>query len=154
MLISSRRDIPFKIHLISSHLRLGLPSGLLPSSFPTKLRHAFILCPVRFTCPCHLILHMITVVIWRASLCKFLLLWLSPSQAQVSSSAPCSRIPSVNVSSYVVTLLNQKRRGEWDMCKMKSRYSVLISVVRRVYWGQLDDSGTTVWMDVGEIRSL
>jgi hypothetical protein len=34
----------FKIHLIlSSHLRLGLPSGLFPSRLPTKILYVFLL---------------------------------------------------------------------------------------------------------------
>ena len=32
-----------KIHLISSHLRLGLSSGLFPSGFPTKTLHTILL---------------------------------------------------------------------------------------------------------------
>jgi len=46
-----------KIHLnIIPHPRLGLPSGFLPSGFPTKTLYKSLLSPIRATCPAHLIL--------------------------------------------------------------------------------------------------
>jgi hypothetical protein len=38
------------------HLRLGLPSGLIPSGFLTNNLYTFLSPPIRATCPAHLIL--------------------------------------------------------------------------------------------------
>jgi hypothetical protein len=75
--------------MLSSHLRLGLPSGLLPSGLSIKMFYAPLTSPMRATCPAHLILlALITLTILgdenkpcSSSLCSFL-------QPPVTSSLP------------------------------------------------------------------
>ena len=44
------------IIILSTHQRLGLPSGLFPSGFPTKSLYNRLSSPLRATCQAHLIL--------------------------------------------------------------------------------------------------
>jgi hypothetical protein len=41
--------------ILSTHLRLVLPSGLFPSGFPTNNLYAFLFSHTRSTCPAHLV---------------------------------------------------------------------------------------------------
>ena len=68
------------ILILTSHLCLGLPSGLSPSDFPAKTLYATLLAPICATCPAHLILfNLITQMIFgeeyrslSSSICGFL----------------------------------------------------------------------------------
>ena len=73
--------------ILSTHLRLGLPSGLFPSGFTTKTLYTLLSSPIRATCPAYLILlDFITRTIlgeeyksFSSSLCSLLDSPLTPS---------------------------------------------------------------------------
>jgi hypothetical protein len=67
------------ILILSTHLHVGLPSGLFLSGFPTNILHTFLVSPISATCPAHLILlHLIILIMFGEeykllkSLCSFI----------------------------------------------------------------------------------
>jgi hypothetical protein len=64
--------------MLSSHLLLGLHSGLFRSGFPSSIQYAFMLSPMRATRPVHFILLDFIIIFgeeyksWSFSLCCFL----------------------------------------------------------------------------------
>jgi hypothetical protein len=85
----------------SSRLRLGLPSGLFPSSFPNKTLYSFLSCLMLAACSAHLIaLDLICLTIfgeeyelWSSSLWSFQVLTAAGMKFRFFwDVAPCSRI--------------------------------------------------------------
>ena len=96
------------ILILSSHLRLGLPSRLVPSRFPTKTLYTPLLFPTRATCPAYLILlDFVTRKIFgeqyrslSSSLCSFLHspVTSSPSGSNTPLNTPFSNTLSLRSS--------------------------------------------------------
>jgi hypothetical protein len=71
---------PRSILTLSTHLHLGLPSGLYPSFFLTNILYEFLFSPIHATCLVSLFLHDFIMAIipgegyklWSSSLCSFL----------------------------------------------------------------------------------
>ena len=75
------------ILILFSNLHLGLPNGLLPSGFPTKILYALLFSPMLATCPVSLILPDLMSRIsfgkgfrsWISALCSLLQSLLGPN---------------------------------------------------------------------------
>ena len=73
------------ILILSYYLRLGLPSGLFLSGFPTKTLYALFLSLILITCPAHLILDLKTRMIFQSTDHKLVVMQSSP--------LPCYLVP-------------------------------------------------------------
>jgi hypothetical protein len=77
---------------LQSHLRLCLPNGLVSPVFPTKILYAFLISPVRTTCPTDILLHLNLIILMmsgeREQITKLLIMYFSQSLVTSSPLGP------------------------------------------------------------------
>jgi hypothetical protein len=56
------------ITILTSHLRLGLPSDNFPAGFPTKILYAFLFSLMRATYPAHINLHCFGLILFNETI--------------------------------------------------------------------------------------
>ena len=121
------------ILILSSHLHLGLPIGLFPSGFPTKILYTPLFSSIHATCPIHLILHFITRTIFGEEYRSLSFPLSSFLHSPVTSSLWGTNIPLNTLFSYK-TCFPQCQRPSLTPIQKTGRIILLNILIFSNFW--------------------
>jgi hypothetical protein len=124
------------ILILSSHLTLGLPSGLLPSGLPTENLYAPLLSPTRDKSPAHLIL-LDLITWWGAQILKLHVVQSSQNLSYLVPHRPKylpNEITQYGLNEVIDCFWNHTYRGTTSRTAHTFLYFSCISVSRNRVW--------------------
>ena len=119
--------------ILSTHLRLGLPSGLFPFGFTTKTLHTPSPQPIRATCPAHLILlDFITRTILGEVYRSFISSLCNPLHSPVTSSLHGPNILPNTMFSNTLSFLSSRNVGDQVSHPYKTTGKIMVLYIFRL----------------------